>query len=159
LYAYNSHSTSSTSSELVILSLIPLEVKVKVTLRLTVSQSVILVSIRSCLCGEHFLNIGRVCLLYMLLALASLVFLGSESLGTCHHILQSQILDLPFRRLLRLAGSRWKQVKVKVKVKVMLRPTVQSASLSWNKAHILLLKTRYLLLSDSCRLVDVRRSL
>jgi hypothetical protein len=40
-----------------------------------------------------------------------------------------------------------------VKVKVMLRPTVQSASLSWNNT------TRSLLLSDSCRLVDVGRSL
>jgi hypothetical protein len=48
-----------------------------------------------------------VCLLYMLLALASVVFLGSESLGTSDHILLSQIWDLPFRRLLRLAGSRW----------------------------------------------------
>jgi hypothetical protein len=51
---------------------------------------------------------GQVCLLYMLLALASIVFLGSESLGTRDHILLSQILDLPFRRLLRLAGSRWR---------------------------------------------------
>jgi hypothetical protein len=31
------------------------------------------------------------CLLYMLLALASVVFLGSESLGTRDHILLSQI--------------------------------------------------------------------
>jgi hypothetical protein len=46
---------------------------------------------------------GRVCLLHMLLALASAVFLGSESLGT-----RDQICDFPFRRLLRLAGSRWK---------------------------------------------------
>jgi hypothetical protein len=38
--------------------------------------------------------------LYMLLALASVVFLGSESI--------SQIWDFPFRRLLRLAGSRWR---------------------------------------------------
>jgi hypothetical protein len=34
---------------------------------------------------------GRVCLLYMLLALASLVFLGSESLGARDHIILSQI--------------------------------------------------------------------
>jgi hypothetical protein len=40
----------------------------------------------------------------MLLPLASVVFLGSESLGTRDHILLSQILDFPFRRLLRLAG-------------------------------------------------------
>jgi hypothetical protein len=44
----------------------------------------------------------------MLLALASVVFLGSESLSTCDHILLSQIWDFPFRRLLRLAGSRWR---------------------------------------------------
>jgi hypothetical protein len=42
----------------------------------------------------------------MLLALARAVFLGSESLGTRDHILLSQIWDFPFRRLLRLAGSR-----------------------------------------------------
>jgi hypothetical protein len=34
---------------------------------------------------------GRVCLLYMLLAPASAVFVGSESLGTRDHILLSQI--------------------------------------------------------------------
>jgi hypothetical protein len=44
----------------------------------------------------------------MLLALASAIFLGSESLGTRDHILLSQIWDFPFRRLLRLAGSRWR---------------------------------------------------
>jgi hypothetical protein len=57
-------------------------------------------------CGERSLKRGWVCLLYsyMLLTLASVVFLGSESLGTRSHILLSQILDFPFRRLLRLAG-------------------------------------------------------
>jgi hypothetical protein len=59
-------------------------------------------------CGAPSLTTGRVCLLYMLLALASAVFLGSESLGTRNHILLSQIWDFPFRRLLRLAGSRWR---------------------------------------------------
>jgi hypothetical protein len=44
----------------------------------------------------------------MLLVLASVVFLGSESLGTRDHILLYQIWDFPFRRLLRLAGSRWR---------------------------------------------------
>jgi hypothetical protein len=38
--------------------------------------------LRSCFCGAPSLTRGRVCLLYMLLALASAVFLGSESLGT-----------------------------------------------------------------------------
>jgi hypothetical protein len=59
-------------------------------------------------CGAPSLTRGRVCLLYMLLVLASAVFLGSKSLGTRDHILLSQIWDFPFRRLLRLAGSRWK---------------------------------------------------
>jgi hypothetical protein len=51
---------------------------------------------------------GRACLLFMLLALARLVFLGSESFRTRDHILLSQIRDFSFRRLLQLAGSRWK---------------------------------------------------
>jgi hypothetical protein len=44
----------------------------------------------------------------MLLALASAVFLGSESLEPREHILLSQFWDFPFRRLLLLAGSRWR---------------------------------------------------
>jgi hypothetical protein len=64
--------------------------------------------LRSCFCGAPSLTKGRVCLLYMLLALASAVFLGSESRGTCDRILLSPIWDFPFRRLLRLAGSRWR---------------------------------------------------
>jgi hypothetical protein len=59
-------------------------------------------------CGAPSLTRGQVCLLYMLLALASAVFLGSESLGTCDHILLFQIWDFPFLRPLRLAGSRWR---------------------------------------------------
>jgi hypothetical protein len=39
---------------------------------------------------------------------ASAAFVGSESLGTRNHILLSQIWDFPFRRLLLLAGSRWR---------------------------------------------------
>jgi hypothetical protein len=58
--------------------------------------------------GAPSLTRGRVCLLYMLLALASSVFLGSRSLGTRDHILLSQSWDFPFHRLLRLAGSRWR---------------------------------------------------
>jgi hypothetical protein len=56
--------------------------------------------LRSCFCG--------VCLLYMLLALVSVVFLGSESFGTRDHLLLSQISDFPFRCLLRLTMSRWR---------------------------------------------------
>jgi hypothetical protein len=43
---------------------------------------------------------------YMLLVLASAVFLGSESLGTRDHILLIQIRDFRFCRLLQLAGSQ-----------------------------------------------------
>jgi hypothetical protein len=60
------------------------------------------------LCGAPSLTRRRVCLFYMLLALASEVFPWSESFGTRDHILLSQIWDFPFRRLLRLAGSRWR---------------------------------------------------
>jgi hypothetical protein len=60
----------------------------------------------SCFCGAPSLTRGRVCLFYMLLALTNVIFLGSESLGTRDYILLSQIWDFPFRRLLRLAGSR-----------------------------------------------------
>jgi hypothetical protein len=95
------------------------------TLRLTVSQSVskswcwapfgahdqIFITVwqlRPCFCGAPSLTRGGVCLLYMLLVLASAVFLGSESLGTRDHMLLLKIWDFPFRRLLRLAGSRWR---------------------------------------------------
>jgi hypothetical protein len=65
-------------------------------MRLTVSQSVSLgvephLTVTVLFCGAPSLTIARVCLLYMLLALASAVFLGSESLGTHDHILLSQI--------------------------------------------------------------------
>jgi hypothetical protein len=60
------------------------------------------------ICGAPSLTRGRVCLFYMLLALASAVFLGSESLRSLYHILLFQFRDFPFRRLLRLAGSRWR---------------------------------------------------
>jgi hypothetical protein len=44
----------------------------------------------------------------LLLALASAVIYGSESVGTSDHILLSPIRDFPFRHLLRLAGLRWR---------------------------------------------------
>jgi hypothetical protein len=44
----------------------------------------------------------------MLLVFASAVFLGSEFLETRDHILLSQFRNFHFRRLLRLAGSRWR---------------------------------------------------
>jgi hypothetical protein len=58
--------------------------------------------------GSLSLMRGRVCSLQLLLALASAVTLGSESRGTRDHNLLSQIRDFPFRRLLRLAGLRWR---------------------------------------------------
>jgi hypothetical protein len=88
---------------------------------------------------------GWVCYLQLLLALTRAFILVSESRGTRDHILLSQIRDFPFPLLLRLAGLRWRysappphanRLFFKVKVKVMLRPTVQSASLSSNKAPI-----------------------
>jgi hypothetical protein len=89
--------------------------QVKVTLQLTVGQSVshdqifiIVWQLRSCFCGVPSLTRGRVCLLYMLLALANAGFLGSESLGSRDHILLSHFWDFPFRRLLWLIGSRWR---------------------------------------------------
>jgi hypothetical protein len=97
------------------------EVKIKVTLRLTVSKSwcrgtsgahdqifITVWQLRSCFLGAPSLTRGQVCLLYMRLVLTSAVFLGFESLWTRDHILLSQIWGFHFHRLLRLAGSRWR---------------------------------------------------
>jgi hypothetical protein len=51
--------------------------------------------LRSCFRGAPSLARGWVCLLYMLLGLASAVLPGSEFLGTRDHILLSQIWDFP----------------------------------------------------------------
>jgi hypothetical protein len=64
--------------------------------------------LRVCWFGAPSLTRGRVCRLQMLLALASTVIYGCESRRTLDHILLSQIRDFPFRRLLRLAGPRWR---------------------------------------------------
>jgi hypothetical protein len=61
-----------------------------------------------CLCGTFSLTRGSVCRVRLVLGLASAVILESESCGTRDHILLSQIRDFSFRRLLRLAGLRWK---------------------------------------------------
>jgi hypothetical protein len=95
--------------------------QVKVTLRLAVSKSwcrtpsgahdqifFTLWQLGSFFYLAPSLTRGCVCLLYMLLALASVVFIRSDSLGTRDNILLSQIRDFPFRLLLRLAGSRWR---------------------------------------------------
>jgi hypothetical protein len=93
--------------------------------------------------------------------LASAVFLGSESFGTRDHILLSQILDIPFRRLLRLAGSRWRYsippphgLLYVSEVKVTLRLTVNQSVCLGVEPHLRLM-TRYLLLFDSYSLVMV----
>jgi hypothetical protein len=98
--------------------------KVKVMLRPTVSRSFclgikhpfgaydqIFVTVRHfwvCSCGAPSLTRWRVCHLQLLLALASAVIFGSESRGTPNHVLLSQFLEFPFRRLPQLAGLRWR---------------------------------------------------
>jgi hypothetical protein len=69
---------------------------------------IIVWQLQICWFGAPSMTRERVCHLQLLLALASAVILGAESLGTRDHILLSQIRDFPFRRLLRLAGSRWR---------------------------------------------------
>jgi hypothetical protein len=64
--------------------------------------------LRVCWCGALSLTRGRVCRLQLMLVLASAIILRPESRGTCGHILLSQIRDFPFRRLLWLAGLRWR---------------------------------------------------
>jgi hypothetical protein len=64
--------------------------------------------LRVCSFGAPSLTRGRVCRSQLLLALASAVIFWSKSRRTRGHILLSQIRDFPFRRLLRLAGSRWR---------------------------------------------------
>jgi hypothetical protein len=59
-------------------------------------------------CGALSLTRGRVCRLQLLPPLASAVIHGSEAHWTRDHILLSRIRDFPFRRLLRLAGLRWR---------------------------------------------------
>jgi hypothetical protein len=99
-------------------------VRVRVTLRLVVyRQSVRLGAEPLETHGQNFSQLNScghspyitsslmkrwVCHLQLLLALASAYILGSESCGTCDHILLSQIWDFLFCRLLWLAGFRWR---------------------------------------------------
>jgi hypothetical protein len=98
--------------------------------------------------------------LYMLLALASVVFLGFQSLGTRDHISLSQIWDFPFCHLPWLTGSGWRYSTLPphgcwiFKVRVTLRLMV-SQSVSFGVQPHLRLMTRYLLLFDSYDLVFV----
>jgi hypothetical protein len=70
--------------------------------------SITLTQLRVCWCGVSSLTRGRVCHLQFLLVLASAVIFGSESRRTRDHILLSPVRDFPLRRLLRLAGIRWR---------------------------------------------------
>jgi hypothetical protein len=91
-------------------------------------------------CGALSLTRGRVCRSKLLLALASAVILGSQPIGTRDRILLSQIWDFPFRRLLRLAGLRWKYSTPPphacdwTESESYVTTDGQSASLSWYKA-------------------------
>jgi hypothetical protein len=71
----------------------------------------IFISVRQlwvCRFGALSLTRWRACRLRFLLGLASAVILESHSRWTRDHILLSQIRNFLFRRLLRLAGSRWR---------------------------------------------------
>jgi hypothetical protein len=100
---------------------------------------------------------------------ASAVILGSESSGTRDHILLSQIRDFPFRRLLRLAGLRWRysphlqtgeplSLSSKSKSKLCYDRRSAGQSVLEQSTH-LGLTTRSGLLSDSCGFVDLGRPL
>jgi hypothetical protein len=69
---------------------------------------IIVRQLRVCLYVALSLTRGRVCHLLLLLVLASAVIFESEFHGTRDHILLSQIRDIPFRRLLRLAELWWR---------------------------------------------------
>jgi hypothetical protein len=64
--------------------------------------------LRVCGCVPFSLTRGRVCTLVLLMALARAVIFESDSRGTRDHILLPQIRDFAIRRLLRLAGLRWR---------------------------------------------------
>jgi hypothetical protein len=130
--------------------------KVKITLRLTVCQSVSL--------GVEP-HLGPMTRYLLLFDSCDLVFvgrplwredgsvfciccwplpaqsLGSESLGTRDHIILSQIWDFPFRRLLRLAGSRWgyltspPHASLSLSLSVYLLPLKQSVC-AWDSRHL-----------------------
>jgi hypothetical protein len=110
--------------------------------------------LRSWFCGAPSLKRERVCLLYMLLALANKVFLGSESLGTHDHILLFQIWGFPFRRSYDSQG-RGPNLNWTVEAKSKSHWDWRSVSLGVEPN--LWFMTRYLLLFVSFGLIIVGR--
>jgi hypothetical protein len=98
--------------------------------------------LQSYFCIAPNLTRGRVCLLYMLLALASAIFLGSKSLGTRHHTLLSQVRDFPFRRLLWLTGLQWRY---------STPPPYGKSCFSFNDSRFILARTEYRALNSTVR--------
>jgi hypothetical protein len=91
---------------------------------------IIVWKLRVCWFGAPSLTRGRICRLKLLLVLASAVIFGSESRRTRGHFLLSQIRDFPFRRLLLLAGSRWRYSNP-ASTRVSLRNTTLSYTRRW----------------------------
>jgi hypothetical protein len=120
---------------------------------------IIVRQLRVCWCGGLSLTRGRVCRLQLLLALSSVVIFGSEARGTVDHILLSQIEDLPFHRLLRLAWIRWWYLTPPPHGRLTTRYMSES-ELYYDRRSVgqsvleqsthLGLTTRFLLLSDNC---------
>jgi hypothetical protein len=137
---------------------------------------IIIWQLRVCFCWAPSLTRGRVCLLHMLLLLASVVILGSESLGTRDHILLSQIWDFPFpsspttRRItVEVFDPASTRVFHPAKSKLKFYPAKSSQSqgyiatdgqtVSLGVEPHLRFMTRYLLLFDTYGLVFVGRPL
>jgi hypothetical protein len=105
-----------------------------------------------CWFGAPSLTRGRACRLQFLMALVSAIIFGSEFRRTRGHILLSQIRDFPFRRLLRLAGLRWRYSNPPphdCESESYVTTDGQPASLSWSKAPIWGLRPDLYYLCDS----------
>jgi hypothetical protein len=128
--------------------------------------SIIVWQLRVCWFGAPSLTRGRVCHLYLLLAVASAVIFGSESHRTRDHILLSQFQRLPFS-----SPPTTRRVTVEVFVPAStgdlnsrqsqsyVTTDGQPASLFWNKAPIWGLWPDLYYLCDSYGLVLVGRPL
>jgi hypothetical protein len=111
---FSSQPLVQNSTELILSLTLRLAVRWPICLRTKHSSGAydqIFITVRQllvCWCGALSLTREWVCRLQLLLVLASAVILESEYRWTRDHILLSQIRDFPFRRLLRLAGLRWR---------------------------------------------------